>query len=226
MGTLTEFVVTDQDAIVHVPEHLSFHEAATLPCAGVTAWNALAGTRPPLPGETVLTLGSGGVSLFAVGFAKAFGARVIAITSSDDKAERLIALGADEVINYGATTDWDRAIRELTGGRGVDHVIEVGGAGTLEKSLKSVTIDGQIAIVGWLANQTSTIDVRAIAGSVATMRRIAAGNRAHFIAMNRALSASRMKPVIDRVFPFADAVSAFQYFETGQHFGKVLVDLD
>jgi NADPH:quinone reductase-like Zn-dependent oxidoreductase len=126
MGTLTEFVVTDQDAIVHVPEHLSFHEAATLPCAGVTAWNALAGTRPPLPGETVLTLGSGGVSLFAVGFAKAFGARVIAITSSDDKAERLIALGADEVINYGATTDWDRAIRELTGGRGVDHVIEVG----------------------------------------------------------------------------------------------------
>jgi NADPH:quinone reductase-like Zn-dependent oxidoreductase len=225
-GTLAEFVVANQDAIVHVPEHLSFREAATLPCAGVTAWNAVAGARPPMPGETVLTLGSGGVSLFAIGFAKAFGARVIATTSSSEKAERLVALGADEVINYRTTVDWDRAVRELTNGRGVDHVIEVGGAGTLEKSLKSVTIDGQIAIVGWLANQTSTIDVGAIAGSVATMRRIAVGNRAHFVAMNRALSASRIKPVIDRGFPFDDAISAFRYFESGQSFGKVVVDFD
>jgi NADPH:quinone reductase-like Zn-dependent oxidoreductase len=224
-GTLSEFVVADQDAIVHVPEHLTFQEAATLPCAGVTAWNALAGARPPLPGETVLTLGSGGISLFAIGLAKAFGARVIATTSSEEKGERLVALGADEVINYRTTTDWERAVREQTSGRGVDHVIEVGGAGTLEKSLKSVTIDGQVAIVGWLANQTSTIDVGAIAGSVATMRRIAVGNRAHFIAMNRALSASRMKPVIDRVFPFADVISAFRYFEGGNHFGKVVIDL-
>jgi NADPH:quinone reductase-like Zn-dependent oxidoreductase len=225
-GTLSEFVAADQDAIVHVPEHLSFQEAATLPCAGVTAWNGLAGVRPPLPGETVLTLGSGGVSLFAIGLSKTFGAHVIATTSSDEKAEKLVALGADEVINYQTTTDWERAVRELTNGRGVDHVVEVGGAGTLEKSLKSVTIDGQIAIIGWLANQTSTIDVGAIAGSVATMRRIAVGNRAHFIAMNRALSASRMKPVIDRVFSFVDAVSAFRYFEAGNHFGKVVIDLD
>jgi NADPH:quinone reductase-like Zn-dependent oxidoreductase len=224
-GTLSEFVVVDQDAIVHVPEHLSFQEAATLPCAGVTAWNALAGSRPPLPGETVLTLGSGGVSLFAIALSKAFGARVIATTSSDEKAERLIAIGADEVINYLTTTDWELAVRKLTNGRGVDHVVEVGGAGTLEKSLKSVTIDGQIAIVGWLANHASSIDVGAVAGSVATMRRIAVGNRAHFIAMNRAISVGRIKPVIDRVFPFADAVSAFHYFEAGNRFGKVVIDL-
>lgn len=224
-GTLAEFVVADQDAIVHVPAHLSFQEAATLPCAGLTAWSALAGARPPLPGETVLTLGSGGVSLFAIALSKAFGARVIATTSSDEKAVKLVALGADEVVNYRATPDWEQTVRTLTQGRGVDHVIEVGGAGTLEKSLKSVTIDGQIAIVGWLANQTSTIDVAAIAGSVVTMRRIAVGSRAQFIAMNRALSASRIKPVIDRVFPFADTVSAFHYFEAGNHFGKVVIDL-
>jgi NADPH:quinone reductase-like Zn-dependent oxidoreductase len=224
-GTLAEFVVASEDAIVHVPGHLSFHEAAALPCAGVTAWNALTGTRAPLPGETVLTLGSGSVSLFAISLSKTFGARVIATTSSDEKAAKLVALGADEVINYRTTPNWEQTVRELTHGRGVDHVIEVGGAGTLEKSLKSVTLDGYIALVGWLANQTSTIDISAIAGSVATMRRIAVGHRAHFIAMNRALSAHRIKPVIDRVFPFADAVSAFQYFEAGNHFGKVVIDL-
>ena len=223
-GTLAELVVADENAIVHVPWHLSFQEAATLPCAGVTAWNALTGARSPLPGETVLTLGSGGVSLFAIGLSKAFGARVIATTSSDEKAEKLVALGADEVINYRTTTDWERAVRELTNGRGVDHVIEVGGAGTLEKSLKSVTFDGQIALVGGLANQTATIDAGAIASTVVTMRRIAVGNRAQFIAMNRALSASLIKPVIDRVFPFADAVSAFRYFEAGNHFGKIVID--
>jgi NADPH:quinone reductase-like Zn-dependent oxidoreductase len=224
-GTLTEFTIADEDAIVHVPQHLSFQEAATLPCAAVTAWNALAGTRSPLPGETVLTLGSGGVSLFAIGLSKVFGLRVIATTSSAEKAKRLIAVGADEVINYQATPDWERVVRELTNGRGVDYVVEVGGAGTLERSLKSVAIEGQIAMVGWLANQVSTIDVKAIATTVVTMRRIAVGNRAHFISMNRALSASRMRPVIDRVFPFGEAVAAFQYFEAGQHFGKVVIDL-
>jgi NADPH:quinone reductase-like Zn-dependent oxidoreductase len=222
-GMLTEFAVVTEEAIVHIPEHLSFEEAATLPCAAVTAWNALTGARPPLPGETVLTLGSGGVSLFAIQFAKLAGARVIATTSSDEKAERLKALGADEVLNYLETPDWEVAVRELTGGRGADHIIEVGGAGTLEKSLKSAAAEGQIAIVGGLANQVSTIDIRAISSSVVTMRRIAVGSRTQFIAMNRAIAANRLRPVIDRVFPFADAIAAFRYYEAGRYFGKVVI---
>nr|WP_237170357.1 NAD(P)-dependent alcohol dehydrogenase [Pandoraea thiooxydans] len=224
-GMLAEFVVANEDAVVRIPDHLSFEQAATLPCAGVTAWNALTGLRPPSPGDTVLTLGSGSVSLFALAFAKMHGARVIATTSSDAKAERLRRLGADAVLNYRADPQWHAAVRELTGGRGVDHVIEVGGGGTLEKSLKSVAIEGQIAIVGWLANQTTTIDVRAIAGSVATMRRVAVGSRAQFEAMNRAISAHLTAPVIDRVFDFADTLSAFRYFEAGNTFGKVVVRL-
>jgi NADPH:quinone reductase-like Zn-dependent oxidoreductase len=224
-GMLTEFVVASEDAVVQIPDHLSFVQAATLPCAGVTAWNALTGLRPPSPGDTVLTLGSSSVSLFAIMFARMHGARVIATTSSDEKAERLRRLGADEVVNYKAFPEWQTAVRELTGGRGVDHVIEVGGGGTLERSLKSVAIEGQIAIIGWLANQTTTIDVGAIAGGVATMRRIAVGSRAQFAAMNRAISAHRMVPVIDRVFDFADALSAFRYFEAGSYFGKVVVRL-
>jgi NADPH:quinone reductase-like Zn-dependent oxidoreductase len=220
---LTEFAVVSEEAIVHIPAHLSFEEAATLPCAAVTAWNALTGARPPLPGETVLTLGSGGVSLFALQFAKLAGARVIATTSSYEKAARLKALGADEVINYQVTPDWEVAVRELTRGLGVDHIVEVGGAGTLGKSLKSAAADGQIAVVGGLANQVSTVDMRAISSSVVTMRRIAVGSRAQFVAMNRAVAASRLRPVIDRVFPFADALAAFRYYEAGRYFGKVVI---
>ena len=222
-GMLTEFIVASEDAVVPIPDHLSFEQAATLPCAGVTAWNALTGLRPPAPGETVLTLGSGAVSLFALMFAKMHGARVIATTSSDDKAERLRELGADAVINYNAVPQWQTAVRGLTDGRGVDHVIEVGGGGTLERSIQSVAIEGQVAMVGALAAQGTTLDTRAIAGRVATLRRIAVGSRAQFVAMNRAISAHRMVPVIDRVFEFADAVSAFHYFEAGNCFGKVVV---
>jgi NADPH:quinone reductase-like Zn-dependent oxidoreductase len=223
-GMLTEFALLPEDAAVHLPDHLSFEEAASLPCAAVTAWNALCGGAPLLAGQTVLTLGSGGVSLFALQFAKLFGARVIATTSSDEKARRLEALGADAVVNYRAVPDWHVAVRELSGGRGVDLVVEVGGGGTLEKSLKSVAAAGQISMVGWLANEVSTIDVSAFSSVVGTIRRIAVGSRAQFIAMNRAISAHRLKPVVDRVFPFGAAVDALRYYNAGKYFGKVVIN--
>jgi NADPH:quinone reductase-like Zn-dependent oxidoreductase len=224
-GMMTEFIVLSEDALVRIPDHLSFEEAATLPCAAVTAWNALTGTRSLQAGETVLTLGSGGVSLFAVQFAKAFGARVIATTSSDDKADKLKAAGADDVINYRTTPDWHLAVRDLTAGRGVDQVVDIGG-GTMEQSIKATALDGQINFVGRLSSAVSAIDTNVLYNAVATIRVIFAGNRDHFMAMNRAITANRLKPLIDRVFPFADVPAAFRYFEAGRHFGKVVITHD
>lgn len=222
-GMLTEFATLSEDSVVHVPEHLSFEEAATLPCAAVTAWNAVTSGRPLMAGETVLTLGSGGVSLFALQFAKLFGARVIATTSSNDKANRLKALGADDTVNYRTTPDWNVAVRDLTAGRGVDRVIEVGGAGTLEKSLKSVAAEEQISLVGVLVNGPPTLDLNVLRRSMSTLRPVAVGSRPQFVAMNRAIAVNRLKPVIDRVFSFDDAIAAFRYYEAGQFFGKVVI---
>jgi NADPH:quinone reductase-like Zn-dependent oxidoreductase len=222
-GMLTEFAILSEQSLVLIPDHLSFEEAATLPCAGVTAWHALTGGRPPVPGDTVLTLGSGGVSLFALQFAKFYGARVIATTSSDEKAKQLTALGADEVVNYRAIPDWHTAVRKLTGGRGVDYVIEVGGAGTLQNSLKSVAVQGQISWVGVLAQGEPAISLAALRSAFATLQFVAVGSRAQFIAMNRAIEVNRLKPVIDRVFPFEEAVDAFRYYQAGKFFGKIVI---
>jgi NADPH:quinone reductase-like Zn-dependent oxidoreductase len=222
-GMLTEFAVLSEQGLVLIPDHLSFEEAATLPCAGVTAWHALTGGRPPVPGDTVLTLGSGGVSLFALQFAKLYGARVIATTSNDQKAKQLKALGADEVVNYRAIPDWHTAVRKLTGGRGVDYVIEVGGAGTLQNSLKSVAVQGQISWVGVLAQGEPAISLAALRSAFATLQFVAVGSRAQFIAMNRAIGVNRLKPVIDRVFTFEEAVDAFRYYQAGQFFGKIVI---
>ena len=222
-GMLTEFAVLNEQSLVLIPDHLSFEEAATLPCAGVTAWHALTGGRPPVPGDTVLTLGSGGVSLFALQFAKLYGARVIATTSNDVKANQLKALGADAVVNYREIPDWHTAVRKLTGGRGVDYVIEVGGAGTLQNSLKSVAVQGQISWVGVLAQGEPMISLAALRSAFATLQFIAVGSRAQFIAMNRAIEVNRLKPVIDRVFPFEEAVDAYRYYQAGQFFGKIVI---
>lgn len=221
-GMLAEMVVLNEEAVLHIPAHLSFEEAATLPCAAVTAWNALTGVRPLQAGDNVLILGSGGVSLFALQFAKLFGARVLATTSSNDKARRLRDMGAAHVINYRETVDWHLAVRELTGGRGVDIVIDIGG-GTLEQSIKSVALDGHIAFVGRLDESNSAIDMNVLYGAVATVRVIFAGSRAHFIAMNRAISANELRPVIDRIFGFDDAPAAFRYYEEKRPFGKVVI---
>jgi NADPH:quinone reductase-like Zn-dependent oxidoreductase len=221
-GMLTEFVVLSEDAVVQIPEHLSFEEAATLPCAAVTAWNALTGGRKLQPGDTVLSLGSGGVSLFALQFAKLFGARVISTTSSDEKAKSLKAAGADDVINYVKTPAWHVAVREMTRGRGVDQVVEIGG-GTLEQSIQSTALNGQINFIGRLSESASKIDINLLYNSVATLRVIFAGNRAQFIAMNRAITVNRLKPIIARVFPFDQVVEAFRYYEKNRPFGKVVI---
>jgi NADPH:quinone reductase-like Zn-dependent oxidoreductase len=220
-GMLSELVALDEDAVVHIPAHLSYEEAGTLPCAAVTAWNALIGHRPLSAGDTVLTLGSGGVSLFALQLAKMFGASVIATTSSSEKAKRLRDLGADHVVDYKQTPDWHVVVRELTGGRGVDLVVEVGGS--LEQSLRAVKLDGQVAFVGQLQQGKSMIDINVIYTAVATVRVIFAGNRAQFVAMNRAITANRLRPVIDRVFDFGDAPAAFRYYDEMRPFGKVVI---
>jgi NADPH:quinone reductase-like Zn-dependent oxidoreductase len=221
-GMLTEFVALSEDALVHIPERLSFEEAATLPCAAVTAWNALTGGRRLQAGDTVLTLGSGSVSLFAIQFAKLFGARVIATTSNDDKANRLKAAGADAVINYRKTPKWHLAVRELTAGRGVDQVVEIGG-GTLEQSIQSAALNGQVSFIGRLSDTASKIDINLLYNSVATVRVVFAGNRAQFIAMNRAIAVNRLKPIVDRVFPFEQVVEAFRYYEKAAPFGKIVI---
>jgi NADPH:quinone reductase-like Zn-dependent oxidoreductase len=172
-------------------------------------------------GDTVLALGSGGVSLFALQLAKVMGARVIATTSSDEKARRLRTLGADDVINYRTTPDWHLAVRKLTGGHGVDQVIDVGG-GTLEHSI-STAVQGEIEFVGRLDSSTSQLDTNVLYKTVATLRVVAAGSRAHFIAMNRAIAGARMKPVIDRVFGFDEVPAAFRYYQEAQPLGKVVV---
>jgi len=225
-GMLTELAVLDEEGALAIPSHLSFEEAATLPCAGVTAWNALVGGAPLEPGQTVLTLGSGGVSLFALQLAKLHGARVIATTSSPDKARRLTALGADAVVDYRATPDWHLAVRELTGGAGVDRVVEVGGTGTLARSIRCLAGDGHISLVGSLSPDATPLEPSALNGFVGTIRRLAVGSRAQFVAMNRAIELHRLRPVIDRVFAFRDAPEAFRYYAAGHAFGKVVIQID
>ncbi len=228
-GMLTEVAVLSEEALVHIPDHLSFEEAATLPIAAVTAWNALTGSRPLQAGDTVLTLGSGGVSLFALQIAKLFGARVIATTSSEEKAQQLKALGADDVLNYRTTPDWHVAVRELTCDQGVDQVIEVGGPGTIVQSIKSTRYSGEIALIGSLARDDSTSETNALAvlrsaiAGVVTLRSIAAGSRTQFISLTRAIALHRLKPVIDRVFPFDEAQAAYQYYQEVQPLGKVII---
>jgi NADPH:quinone reductase-like Zn-dependent oxidoreductase len=223
-GMLTELAVLPEDALVPIPEHLSYAEAATLPCAAVTAWNALTGDgRGVQRGQTVLTLGSGGVSLFTVQFAKLLGARVIATTGRADREQRLRDLGADEVVNYRDIPDWHAAVRELTAGRGVDRVVDT--AGTLEQSLKSVAVDGHVAFVGSVSGNWPPIDPRLLFGAAATVRALAGGSRAQFTDMNRAITAHRLKPVIDRVFPFEEAAVAYRYYESNSPFGKVVIEI-
>lgn len=221
-GVLTEYRVFEADGLVHLPAHLSYEEGATLPCAAVTAWNALFGHRPVQPGDVVLTLGTGGVSVFALQFAHAAGARVIATSSSDEKLERVQALGASDVINYRRTPEWDEEVLRLTEGRGVDHVVEVGGAGTLPRSLRAVRRGGQVHVIGLLAGG-GEIDPMVVLGRSIIMRGIYVGSREMFEAMNRAITVQKLRPVIDQVFPFEQAADAYRRLESGAHLGKVVI---
>ncbi len=222
-GMLAQQVCLSAEGLVRIPEHLSFEEAATLPCAAVTAWHALFESGGLLPGQTVLVQGSGGVSIFALQFAKRAGAKVIATTSGrDGKEERLRVMGADAVVNYRTTPEWDKAAREFTGGAGVDHVVEVGGAGTLPVSLKAIRRGGHIALIGVLSG-SGEVDPRFIFLKQARIQGIYVGSRRMFEDMNRALAASGMHPVVDRVFGFDEVHAAMAYLESGAHFGKVCI---
>ncbi|MGC0153649.1 zinc-dependent alcohol dehydrogenase family protein [Chromobacterium vaccinii] len=223
-GWLCEYKAVREEALAAVPAHLSWTEAATLPCAALTAWTALTGPQAVKAGDTVLVQGSGGVSLFALQLAKLMGARVIATTSSAAKAERLRALGADAVIDYLAVPEWGERARELNDGRGVDRVVEVGGKGTLAQSLAAVAPGGEIEVIGFLAEGAAELDFMRYFLSGATLRRIAVGHREGLEAMLRAIGQQRLRPVLDQVFPFDDARAAWEHFAARRHFGKVVIE--
>ncbi|MBA2125497.1 NAD(P)-dependent alcohol dehydrogenase [Hyphomicrobium methylovorum] len=223
-GLAAEYVVLDEEGVVKVPEHLSDEEAATLPCAAVTAWHGLVTSGRLAAGETVLVMGSGGVSIFALQLARMHGARVIATSSSDTKLERLRELGAAETINYKATPNWGAKVRDLTDGKGVDHVVEVGGAGTLGQSFEAVRIGGHIALIGVLSG--GAVNTIPILMKNIKVQGIYVGSRAMFEAMNAAITDSGMRPVVDRVFPFAELPAALKHMESGAHFGKIVLKAD
>jgi NADPH:quinone reductase-like Zn-dependent oxidoreductase len=221
-GVLRERAVFAEHGLVRIPEHLSFAEAATLPCAAVTAWHALIEAARIKPGQTVLTLGTGGVSVFAVQFAKLAGARVIATSSSDDKLARIRQLGADETINYRQTPAWEKEVLRLTGGLGVDAVVEVGGAGTLPKSIACTRTEGTVAVIGVLASGEGVDPTRVLMKSL-RLHGIYVGSAVMFEAMNAAICASKLQPIIDRTFPFSAIREALAHLESGAHFGKVVL---
>ncbi len=222
---LAEYVMLSADGIVHLPMHLTYEEGATLPCAALTAWNALVVQGGVKAGDTVLVLGTGGVSIFALQFAKLHGARVIATSGSDAKLSRARALGADETINYTRTPHWERIVWELTGKRGVDHVIEVGGAGTLEKSLQAIRYGGRVSLIGVLSGLGGTVNPLPVLFKSVAMQGIYVGSREMFETMNRAIAQATLKPVIDRVFSFAEAPEAYRYLLTAAHMGKVVIGM-
>lgn len=222
-GMLSEYVVLHQDGVVQLAEHLSYEAGATLPCAAVTAWHALITKGQVTAGETVLLLGTGGVSLFALQFAKLQGARVIITSSNNAKLERAKALGADETINYQETPDWEKQVFVLTDRVGVDHVIEVGGAGTLARSLRAVRVGGRISLIGVVAGGTSEINPVPILMKSVTVQGIYVGSREMFEAMNRAIALHQLTPIIDQVFPFEAAPDAYRHLQGATHFGKIVI---
>ena len=224
-GVLAEQIALPATGVVKIPEHLTFEEAATLPCAGVTAWYAQFVGGHILPGDTVLLLGTGGVSMFSLQFAKMAGARVILTSSSDEKLDRARALGADHVINYRRQPEWQNTVLELTGGKGADHAVEVGGPDTLNRTLQAVRVGGSISLMGVLTGFTANLATVSILHKNIKIQGTYVGSVAMFEAMNRAIALHRMKPVVDRVFAFDDAVAALKYLQSGSHFGKVVVSV-
>jgi NADPH:quinone reductase-like Zn-dependent oxidoreductase len=220
-GVFAELIAVDAEGLVRIPDHLEFEEAATLPCAAVTAWNALTAANTGA-GTTVLLQGTGGVSIFGLQLAKALGAKCFITSSSDDKLARAASLGADAGTNYKANPDWDKWARQQSGGSGVDMVVEVGGAGTLDRSLKAVQTGGHVALIGVLAGGATFNPMLVLMKSV-RLQGVFVGSRAMFEAMNAVISQKRIRPVIDRTFPLADAQAALRHLESGSHFGKVVL---
>jgi NADPH:quinone reductase-like Zn-dependent oxidoreductase len=220
-GMLAQYVVLEEDGVVEMPAHLSFEEGATLPCAAVTAWHALAEHARIVAGQTVLVQGTGGVSIFALQLARLMGAQVIVTSSSDEKLARAKELGATHGVNYKTVPDWDKAVVELTGG-GVDHVVEVGGPATLAQSLRAIRIGGRITMIGVLSG-AAEINPMAIFARRANLQGISVGSAQMFEAMNRAIAASGLRPIIDKVFAFDETPAAFRHLQSARHFGKVVI---
>jgi NADPH:quinone reductase-like Zn-dependent oxidoreductase len=225
-GCLTQYAVFGVDGLLKLPPHLTFEEAATLPCAGVTVWNALMhGPRSLKPGETVLTLGTGGVSIYALQIAKITGARAIITSSSDAKLERARALGADHCINYKTTPDWEKAVLELTDGQGADHVIDTGGIGTLPRSYLAVGAGGTVSVIGVMTRPEGDLSPYPLMTKGAMVRGIFVGGREHFEGLMKAVLVNELRPVVDKTFDFDAAPEAFKYLKAAQHFGKVVITI-
>ena len=225
-GMLAEYVVLHENGLVILPEHLNYAEGATLPCAAVTAWHALVTKGNITAGERVLLLGTGGVSIFALQFVKLHGAGVIITSSSDEKLQRAQELGADEIINYKNTPDWEKEVYKLTQRHGVDRVIEVGGAGTLAKSMQAVRVAGTISLIGVLTGVQGEVNPLAAVMKSLNIQGIYVGSRDMFESMNQAISLHKIKPVINRIFLFDEAKQAYSYLQSGAHFGKVVIKVD
>jgi NADPH:quinone reductase-like Zn-dependent oxidoreductase len=223
-GLLAEYVVADEAGLVAVPAHLGWAHAATLPCAAVTAWHAVVVSGRATPSDRVLTLGTGGVSLFALQFAVLSGATVVATSSRRDKLARLAELGAGTLVNYVDEPSWGRAVNRLTGG-GVDHVVEVGGAGTIEQSVAATRVGGRVSVIGVLSDG-SGLDTSQLLLKGITMQGMFVGSRDIFEDMNAALTQHAVEPLIDTTFPFSDALSAYRHFATRSHVGKVVIVAD
>lgn len=220
-GMLSERVVLHETGLVSVPDHLSFQEASTLPCAAVTAWNALAAGEVT-PGDTVLIQGTGGVSIFALQFARLRGARVIGVSSSEEKLKRAAALGLDAGFNYRDDSEWDRWVMDETAGEGVDLVVEVGGSGTLPRSLKAIRTGGTVAQVGVLAGAAEPVAIPLILRKMARIQGIYVGSRRDFVEMNRAVTLAQLRPVYEN-FEWMQVRDVFEKMEKGSHFGKLVL---
>ncbi|MFK7914408.1 MAG: NAD(P)-dependent alcohol dehydrogenase [Pseudomonadales bacterium] len=223
-GFAAEFVTAPATAFTRAPAAYSAAQSATLTCAALTAWRGLMVEAQIKPGDTVLTQGTGGVSIFALQFAKAAGCRVLSTSSSDAKLEQLRALGADELINYKDTPKWGKRVRELTDGRGVDVVVEIGGAGTLPQSIDAVCVNGHISLIGILAGFAGEIPTAALFGKNATLKGITVGSRAQQQAMVAAIDANAIEPVIDSSYPLEGIADAFRHQESQKHFGKIVLE--
>lgn len=224
-GTLREYGVFSENALVKIPAHLSFEEASTLPCAALTAWSALFEETNVLPGEFVVIQGTGGVSIFALQFAKLIGAKIILTSSSDEKLALGKKLGADYIINYKNEPHWSKVVREITNGDGADHVIEVGGAGTLEESIKSVRLFGNIHLIGILGGTTPSLNLLPVVMGQIRIQGIVIGPKKSFEKMNRAIESNQLRPVIDKIFSLEDTRFAIDYLKNGKHFGKVVIKI-
>jgi NADPH:quinone reductase-like Zn-dependent oxidoreductase len=224
-GMLAEHILLHENALVHLPAYMSYIEAASLPCAAVTAWTALNLSSPLQPGQTVLVQGTGGVALFSLQVARMFGARVLAITSTDEKAQRLKELGAEAVVNYSAFPDWDREVLALTGGRGVDKTVDIAGEKTIVKSAASTRKGGDITIVGFTSGFGGGLPPIDVLSRSLTVAGTAIGPRANFEALLAAMAMHEVRPVIDQVFPFVEYREAYRRLASGNHVGKVVIDV-